>query len=210
MFLEEVEDLKDTLPRPVPAAARALPRAAGGRAVLRPARRRPDEPDPGRAAAAGHRRRVVPVRAVRDGLRPAQAAASPRGCAKKAVHAEVFHVESGPPVRRTAGGDRATPRARGDHHPRRPHLDVHAARPTGRPVLDAALQVRADAPFACKGGVCGTCRAKVARGHRRDGHQLGAGARGGRARLRADLPVAPDLGHAWSSTTTRSRAMLEG
>ena len=27
-----------------------------------------------------------------------------------------------------------------------------------------ALAVRADAPFACKGGVCGTCRAKVLEG----------------------------------------------
>ena len=34
----------------------------------------------------------------------------------------------------------------------------------GPPVLEAALQVRADAPFACKGGVCGTCRAKVVEG----------------------------------------------
>ena len=31
-------------------------------------------------------------------------------------------------------------------------------------VLDAALAVRSDAPFACKGGVCGTCRAKVVEG----------------------------------------------
>ena len=34
----------------------------------------------------------------------------------------------------------------------------------GVPVLDAALQVRADAPFSCRGGVCGTCRAKVLEG----------------------------------------------
>jgi ring-1,2-phenylacetyl-CoA epoxidase subunit PaaE len=31
-------------------------------------------------------------------------------------------------------------------------------------VLEAALRVRADAPFACRGGVCGTCRAKVLEG----------------------------------------------
>lgn len=31
-------------------------------------------------------------------------------------------------------------------------------------VLDATLAVRSDAPFACKGGVCGTCRAKVIEG----------------------------------------------
>ena len=28
-------------------------------------------------------------------------------------------------------------------------------------VLNAALRVRSDVPFACAGGVCGTCRAKV-------------------------------------------------
>jgi ring-1,2-phenylacetyl-CoA epoxidase subunit PaaE len=28
-------------------------------------------------------------------------------------------------------------------------------------VLEAVLRVRNDAPFACKGGVCGTCRAKL-------------------------------------------------
>ncbi len=33
--------------------------------------------------------------------------------------------------------------------------------PAGTPVLDGAQQVRPDLPFACKGGVCGTCRAKV-------------------------------------------------
>jgi ring-1,2-phenylacetyl-CoA epoxidase subunit PaaE len=36
--------------------------------------------------------------------------------------------------------------------------------PTETPILDAAQRVRADLPFACKGGVCGTCRAKVTDG----------------------------------------------
>ena len=31
-------------------------------------------------------------------------------------------------------------------------------------MLDAAQRVRADLPFACKGGVCGTCRARVTTG----------------------------------------------
>ena len=31
-------------------------------------------------------------------------------------------------------------------------------------MLDAALRVRGDAPFACKGGVCCTCRAQVVEG----------------------------------------------
>jgi ring-1,2-phenylacetyl-CoA epoxidase subunit PaaE len=36
--------------------------------------------------------------------------------------------------------------------------------PPGTPILDGAQKVRPDLPFACKGGVCGTCRAKVIRG----------------------------------------------
>lgn len=35
---------------------------------------------------------------------------------------------------------------------------------TGEAVLDAALKQGADLPFACKGGVCGTCRAKLIKG----------------------------------------------
>lgn len=34
----------------------------------------------------------------------------------------------------------------------------------GKPILDAALRVRSDAPYACKGGVCGTCRARLVSG----------------------------------------------
>jgi ring-1,2-phenylacetyl-CoA epoxidase subunit PaaE len=36
--------------------------------------------------------------------------------------------------------------------------------PRDEPVLDAAQRTRSDLPFACKGGVCGTCRAKVTGG----------------------------------------------
>jgi ring-1,2-phenylacetyl-CoA epoxidase subunit PaaE len=36
--------------------------------------------------------------------------------------------------------------------------------PADTPILDAAQRVRADLPFACKGGVCGTCRARVTSG----------------------------------------------
>jgi len=36
--------------------------------------------------------------------------------------------------------------------------------PKDAPVLDSAQRSRSDLPFACKGGVCGTCRAKVTQG----------------------------------------------
>jgi len=33
--------------------------------------------------------------------------------------------------------------------------------PRDVPLLDSAQRVRGDLPYACKGGVCGTCRARV-------------------------------------------------
>ncbi len=34
----------------------------------------------------------------------------------------------------------------------------------GESILDAALRNGADLPFACKGGVCATCRARLTQG----------------------------------------------
>ena len=34
----------------------------------------------------------------------------------------------------------------------------------GEPILDAALRQGADLPYACKGGVCCTCRARLVEG----------------------------------------------
>ena len=99
------------------------------------------------------------------------------GVAKRSIHAEVFHVESGPPApRRTplVGADGAAGAAGADRADAAPGAEVtirldgrsssFPLSPDGPPVLEAALAVRADAPFACKGGVCGTCRAKVLEG----------------------------------------------
>ena len=54
--------------------------------------------------------------------------------------------------------------------------------PADTPILDAAQRVRADLPFACKGGVCGTCRARVTvgevemrRNYALEEHEVGAG-----------------------------------
>jgi ring-1,2-phenylacetyl-CoA epoxidase subunit PaaE len=83
---------------------------------------------------------------------------------KRAIHAEVFHVETAPPPRRTpvpstgpAAGAEVTISLDGRRSTFRLGVD-------GPPVLEAALGVRPDAPFACKGGVCGTCRAKLLEG----------------------------------------------
>ncbi|MCX4850556.1 1,2-phenylacetyl-CoA epoxidase subunit PaaE [Streptomyces sp. NBC_00893] len=42
--------------------------------------------------------------------------------------------------------------------------ETEADMPRGRTVLDGAQKFRPDLPFACKGGVCGTCRALVVDG----------------------------------------------
>jgi ring-1,2-phenylacetyl-CoA epoxidase subunit PaaE len=85
------------------------------------------------------------------------------GVAPGHIHAELFHVESAPPAPRAhehqdeAGGADVTIVLDGRRSSFRLHTD-------DRSVLDATLDARSDAPFACKGGVCGTCRAKVLEG----------------------------------------------
>jgi ring-1,2-phenylacetyl-CoA epoxidase subunit PaaE len=75
------------------------------------------------------------------------------------VHTELFHAEEVPVAAVVAAGG--------------PSVEVTIvldgrstdfAMERGERVLDAALRVRGDLPFACKGGVCSTCRAKVLTG----------------------------------------------
>ncbi|MGH3386612.1 MAG: 1,2-phenylacetyl-CoA epoxidase subunit PaaE [Nocardioidaceae bacterium] len=85
------------------------------------------------------------------------------GAQKRHIHAELFHVESAPPPRRSVepvgGEEGAAVTIVLDG--RRSEFRLPA---DGVPVLEAALAVRSDAPYACRGGVCGTCRAKVVEG----------------------------------------------
>lgn len=77
------------------------------------------------------------------------------------VHAELFHVETTPPQRvvaDVAADDSTAATVTFLLDGRRSSMRVP---PDGVPILEAALTVRADAPYACKGGVCGTCRAKL-------------------------------------------------
>jgi ring-1,2-phenylacetyl-CoA epoxidase subunit PaaE len=84
------------------------------------------------------------------------------GVARDRIHRELFYVEPDPPAE--------------VHHVDAPEgpgaevvvvLDGRSSTVTVAPetaILDAAQRVRPDLPFACKGGVCGTCRARVTSG----------------------------------------------
>lgn len=78
------------------------------------------------------------------------------------IHRELFWVGDEPPVEAT-------------HHERPVGngasvtviLDGRSSTlklPAGTTILDGAQKVRPDLPFACKGGVCGTCRARITHG----------------------------------------------
>jgi ring-1,2-phenylacetyl-CoA epoxidase subunit PaaE len=101
-----------------------------------------------------------------------------RGVDPERIHSELFHVEgslprrpaaaapevrageiaaSGPGATLGGGGSRVTLILDG----RETGLQVPA---DGEVILDAALRVRPDAPYSCRDGVCGTCRARVVQG----------------------------------------------
>lgn len=100
-----------------------------------------------------------------------------RGVPSASVHSELFHVDGEPPARRDVPGASAAP---GD-------ITVVTIRLDGREstvemrrderVLDAALRVRGELPYSCRGGVCSTCRARVL---------------GGQVRMARNYALAPD------------------
>jgi ring-1,2-phenylacetyl-CoA epoxidase subunit PaaE len=84
------------------------------------------------------------------------------GVESSRIHRELFWVGDDPPAEATheeaPEGDGATVTVT---------LDGRSSTftlPAGVPVLDGAQRIRPDLPFACRGGVCGTCRAKVTHG----------------------------------------------
>ncbi|HEY4006776.1 MAG TPA: 1,2-phenylacetyl-CoA epoxidase subunit PaaE [Pseudonocardia sp.] len=86
------------------------------------------------------------------------------GVLRTRVHRELFYVDEPPPRQRhadeVAAADGRTSEVTVTQGGRTTRLTL----PRGEPVLDAAQRVRGDLPFACKGGVCGTCRARVTEG----------------------------------------------
>jgi len=93
------------------------------------------------------------------------------GVASAAIRRELFHGDQpAPPAAPTPQIDRAE----GDGSVvtvvldgRRTQLMVPRA---GIAILEAALAARPDAPYACKGGVCGTCRCRITEGEVRMDH----------------------------------------
>ena len=84
------------------------------------------------------------------------------GVPRGRVHRELFYVEDIAPAPATHAEATAGPGAEVTVL-----LDGRSSTvtvPHGTPVLDGAQRVRPDLPFACKGGVCGTCRARLVDG----------------------------------------------
>jgi ring-1,2-phenylacetyl-CoA epoxidase subunit PaaE len=81
------------------------------------------------------------------------------GVPRARVHQEIFHVDEAPALPSAAaipggGTVKATLDGRGGSW----------SAQGGESVLETVLRNRSDAPYACKGGVCGTCRAKLVSG----------------------------------------------
>ena len=84
------------------------------------------------------------------------------GVSRERIHRELFYVGDEPPAEVHHADADAGPGAAVTVV-----LDGRATTvtvPPGVPILDGAQQARGDLPFACKGGVCGTCRALVTQG----------------------------------------------
>lgn len=82
------------------------------------------------------------------------------GVSRSRIHQEIFHVDSGPSA---SAGASAAPA----HSTVTARLDGRGGTwpvQAGESLLDTVLRNRPDAPYACKGGVCGTCRAFLVSG----------------------------------------------
>jgi ring-1,2-phenylacetyl-CoA epoxidase subunit PaaE len=84
------------------------------------------------------------------------------GVAPERIHRELFWVDEAPPelirAERTPDGPSSEVTVVLDGR------ETTVTVPRGDTVLEGAQRSRPDLPFACKGGVCGTCRARVTEG----------------------------------------------
>ncbi|MCQ8773681.1 2Fe-2S iron-sulfur cluster-binding protein [Streptomyces telluris] len=162
MFLEEVADLKDRFPdrfQLVHALSREEQQAGLPSGRL-------DEERLARLLPA-----LLPVEEIGGwflcgpfGLvRGAERALRGLGVGRDRIHQEIFHVESGAagePGRAAPAGSPARSTVTAQLDGRGGSWPVRE----GETLLEAVLRNRPDAPYACKGGVCGTCRAFLVRG----------------------------------------------
>ncbi|MBQ0983182.1 phenylacetate-CoA oxygenase/reductase subunit PaaK [Streptomyces sp. F63] len=164
MFLEELADLKDRYPQRfqlVQTFSREQQQAG-------PASGRLDEERLAALLPA-----LLPVDRV-DGwflcgpyglVEGASGALRALGVPRDRVHQEIFHVDGSP------AGEGAAVAAAAAPGPEDSTLAVTldgrsgpASLRSGESLLETVLRNRADAPYACKGGVCGTCRALLVSG----------------------------------------------
>jgi len=113
---------------------------------------------------------LVPLRAVDHVwlcgpfgmIADARAVLEELGVPRERVHFELFYVDEPPPE-----VHRADAVVEGDTAEVTVVLDgrrTTSPMPKSQSILDSAQATRADLPFACKGGVCGTCRAHLTSG----------------------------------------------
>jgi ring-1,2-phenylacetyl-CoA epoxidase subunit PaaE len=166
MFADEVADLKDSYPdrlQLVHVLSREPQEVELFSGRLDAARLRRLLPVTCDVPAVGHWWLCGPYGMVTD----AQAVLAQLAVPPQRVHRELFYVEDEPPPPpRPASGDGADGPGRGAAATSAVTVILDGRATTTRldrdvPVLDGAQRVRPDLPFACKGGVCGTCRARV-------------------------------------------------
>ncbi|MGW3014530.1 2Fe-2S iron-sulfur cluster-binding protein [Streptomyces longwoodensis] len=157
MFLEEVADLKDRYPQRfqlVTVLSREEQQAGLPSGRL------------DRERLAGLLPALLPVEAVAGwflcgpyGLvQGAERALRDLGVPRARIHEEIFHVDPVAPTVTTGAPAQSTVTAR---------LDGRGGTwpvQEGESLLETVLRNRPDAPYACKGGVCGTCRAFLVSG----------------------------------------------
>ncbi|MFD5104736.1 2Fe-2S iron-sulfur cluster-binding protein [Streptomyces cinereoruber] len=160
MFLDEVADLKDRYPgrfQLVTVLSREEQQAGLPSGRL------------DRERLAGLLPALLPVGEV-DGwflcgpfglVQGAERALRDLGVDRGRIHQEIFHVDGGSaPAAAPAADAPAHATLTATLHGRSGTWPVER----GEALLDTVLRARADAPYACKGGVCGTCRAFVVGG----------------------------------------------
>jgi ring-1,2-phenylacetyl-CoA epoxidase subunit PaaE len=86
-----------------------------------------------------------------------------RGVPDERIRTELFHVEDAP-VQRPSGPPAADDRPDVELTVQLDGRASTVAMRRDERVLDAALRVRPELPYACKGGVCSTCRARLVSG----------------------------------------------